>query len=76
MNRLLLVCLALLVSVTGEALALTASWDCNKEPDMKEYRLEYSADAGASWGVEATVTHPKPCSHSEARPHGLHESAR
>lgn len=61
MNRLLLVCLALLVSVTGEAFALTVSWTCNPEPDMKEYRVESSKDAGKSWGIEATWPHPKPC---------------
>lgn len=41
--------------------ALTVSLDCNTEADMKEYRIEYSADGGASWGVEGTVPHPKPC---------------
>lgn len=49
------------LSLAGQAFALTVSWDCNKEPDMKEYRVEYSADVGASWGVEATVPHPQPC---------------
>lgn len=43
------------------AFALTVEWPCSPEADMKEYRVEYSADAGASWGVEATVPHPKPC---------------
>ena len=60
MLRVLLFSLALL-SITGEALAVTVSWDCNPEADMKEYRVEYSADAGASWGVEGTIPHLKPC---------------
>lgn len=34
------------LSLAGQAFALTVSWDCNKEPDMKEYRVEYSANAG------------------------------
>ena len=60
MLRALLLSLALL-SITGEAFALTVSWDCNPEPDMKEYRVESSKDAGKSWGIEATWPHPKPC---------------
>lgn len=60
MLRALLLSLALL-SLTGEAFALTVSWTCNPEPDMKEYRVESSKDAGTSWGVEATWPHPKPC---------------
>lgn len=28
---------------------------------MKEYRLERSGDAGASWGVASTIPHPRPC---------------
>ena len=60
MLRALLLSLALL-SITGEAFALTVSWTCNPEPDMKEYRVESSKDAGKSWGIEATWPHPKPC---------------
>ena len=60
MLRALLLSLALL-SITGEAFALTVSWTCNPEPDMKEYRVESSKDAGKSWGVEAIWPHPKPC---------------
>ena len=60
MLRVLLLSLALL-SITGEAFALTVSWTCNPEPDMKEYRVESSKDAGKSWGIEATWPHPKPC---------------
>lgn len=45
----------------GQASALTVKWDCSQEADVQEYRVEYSADAGKSWGVEATVPHPKPC---------------
>jgi hypothetical protein len=45
----------------GPAFALTVEWSCNLESDMKEYRVEYSKDAGATWGVEGTVPHPKPC---------------
>lgn len=60
MLRVLSLCLALL-TFSGEASALTVQWDCNPEADVKEYRVEYSKDAGASWGIEATVPHPKPC---------------
>lgn len=60
MLRVLLFSLALL-SITGEAFALTVSWDCNPEADMKEYRVEYSNDGVASWGVEGTVPHLQPC---------------
>jgi len=49
------------LALAGEVSALTVSWNCNPETDMQEYRVEYSADSGASWGVEATVPHPKPC---------------
>ncbi len=41
--------------------ALTVSWDCNPEPDVTAYRVEYSRDAGVSWGVEGMVPHPTPC---------------
>lgn len=59
--RALLAFSALLIIAIGEALAFTVEWACNPESDMKEYRVEYSADGGASWGIEATVPHPKPC---------------
>lgn len=52
--------LSLLLSA-APAWSATISWTCNPESDMKEYRVEYSADGGASWGIEATVPHPKPC---------------
>ena len=57
----LLMLLAVLVSTAAPAFALTVQWTCNPEADMKEYRVEYSADAGASWGVEGTIPHLKPC---------------
>lgn len=56
-----LILILVLLACTGEAFALTVSWTCNPEPDMKEYRVESSKDAGTSWGVEATWPHPKPC---------------
>lgn len=52
---------ALPLVLASHSFALTVEWSCNPEVDMKEYRVEYSADAGASWGVEATVPHPQPC---------------
>lgn len=55
-----LVVLIILLSASP-AWPATISWNCNPESDMKEYRVEYSADGGASWGIEATVPHPKPC---------------
>ena len=60
MLRVLLLLLAVL-ACTGEASALTIEWICNPEPDMKEYRVDYSTDAGKTWGVEGTIPHPKPC---------------
>ncbi len=55
--------LAVLTTVlcAAPAWSATISWDCNPEPDMKEYRVESSKDAGKSWGIEATWPHPKPC---------------
>ena len=41
--------------------AETFTWDCNTEPDMKEYRGERSADAGANWGVLFTKPHVAGC---------------
>ena len=60
MLRTILILFAVL-SLVGEVSAFTVQWNCNPESDMKEYRVEYSADSGASWGIEATVPHPKPC---------------
>lgn len=57
----IVVALAMVVALASEAFALTVSWTCNPEPDMKEYRVESSKDAGKSWGIEATWPHPKPC---------------
>lgn len=54
-------CLLALLSLPWPAFALTFTWDCNKESDMKEYRLERSGDAGASWGVASMIPHPQPC---------------
>lgn len=45
----------------GFAGALTVSWDCNQEADMKEYRLEYSSSQTGPWGVVGTYPHPVPC---------------
>lgn len=55
----LAVLLGLLVSLP--VCAETVTWDCNTEPDMKEYRGERSADAGASWGVLFTKPHVPGC---------------
>ena len=60
MLRTILILFAVL-SLVGEVSAFTVQWNCNPESDVKEYRVEYSADGGASWGIEATVPHPKPC---------------
>lgn len=60
MSRIILAVLIWLCFI-GQVSALTVQWDCNPEADVKEYRVEYSKDAGASWGIEATVPHPKPC---------------
>lgn len=49
------------LALAGHASALTVQWDCNPESDVTAYRVEYSANAGDSWGVEATVPHPNPC---------------
>lgn len=40
--------LAVLTTVlcAAPAWSATISWDCNTESDMKEYRVEYSADGG------------------------------
>ncbi|QOJ33891.1 MAG: hypothetical protein HRU82_02530 [Nitrospira sp.] len=55
--------LAVLTTVlcAAPAWSATISWDCNTESDMKEYRLERSGDAGASWGVASMIPHPQPC---------------
>lgn len=47
--------------LSAPAFAFTIEWACNPEPDMKEYRVEYSADEGKSWGVVGTVPHPGSC---------------
>ena len=57
MKALALILLLTAVSASAE----TVTWLCNTEADMKAYRVEYSNDGGASWGVEGTVPHLKPC---------------
>ena len=47
--KALLLALVLLFAASP-AVALTVSWDCNPEPDVTAYRVEYSKDAGATWG--------------------------
>ena len=59
--RRLVMGMLLLLACPASAGAVTVSWDCNPEVDMKEYRLEYSADAGSSWGVVSTIPHPAAC---------------
>lgn len=38
-----------------------ATWECNGEADMREYRTEYSVDGGKTWSPAWTMAHPKPC---------------
>lgn len=45
----------------SQAFAVTAEWPCNDEPDMKEYRLEYSLETPELWGTVATVPHVDGC---------------
>ena len=54
MLRVLLFSLALL-SITGEALAVTVSWDCNLEADMKAYRaaVARSSTKRTAWSCGA-----------------------
>lgn len=40
---------------------ISVQWDCNREPDMKEYRVDVSTDGGGTWEKFGTAAHPKPC---------------
>ena len=60
MRRALLSALAICL-MTMPAHAETFTWDCNTEADVKEYRGERSADAGANWGVLFTKPHVAGC---------------
>ncbi len=62
MIRLLVVCWSVLGGLSAPAWgAVTISWDCNPEADMRDYRVERSSNAGQYWGVLAEVPHPVPC---------------
>jgi len=41
--------------------AAVVTWKCNQESDVKQYSVEYTKDAGASYKEVAIVAHPKPC---------------
>lgn len=47
------------LAVEAPAASVTITWDCNKEADMLEYRLE--ASSGGPWGVVKIIPHPIPC---------------
>ena len=52
--------------------AAVVTWKCNQESDVKQYSVEYTKDAGASYEEVAIVAHPKPCegrvTHTDALP--------
>jgi hypothetical protein len=56
----ILITLLLLLLVPALAHALTITWDCNTEADMKEYRLELSKDQ-QDWRVEGIKAHTTGC---------------
>ena len=70
MNYLFLTLLLSLLSVSSHA--ATVTWKCNTETDMKEYRAEYTNDAGATYKEFAVIPQPKPCltsvTYKDARP--------